>query len=348
MLLISQSVRNLSEGNQIVSQAISFINNSQIMEVFANARILFRVLFLVYYFVSLSYRLGLYEDYYHLFNKTFFEMNVINYSADIFFLLDAIATINFRKFLSHRTVAAVHPYSVELTVSGNGSGISERHSFVCSNCEEPATLRCTQCGDVFLCDSCDFYFHTAKKLLHSHKRHQVSQYIKRDAEELKSVFSTTVLVSVCKQMGSPVFEILCLFPFELVAYSLSYDHCALLRLTKLLRVLKIAHYWNDFSELLRIKNIIISPSGLRALLFICVHIVVAHVAACMYFRLAVKELRRGNEKNWLIHDGDAYFNTTTGDVLFTKTKDILYLRAVYFAVQTLVTFEYSIYCSTAI
>eukprot|EP00599_Poterioochromonas_sp_BG-1_P012580 CAMPEP_0173161910 /NCGR_PEP_ID=MMETSP1105-20130129/18911_1 /TAXON_ID=2985 /ORGANISM="Ochromonas sp., Strain BG-1" /LENGTH=312 /DNA_ID=CAMNT_0014081475 /DNA_START=353 /DNA_END=1291 /DNA_ORIENTATION=+ len=64
--------------------------------------------------------------------------------------------------------------------------------------------------------------------------------------------------------------------------------------------------------------------------------VVAHVFACGWYGMAVNVMKKGFSQSWLATDGLAHLDTN-GDLVITNSVSYRYLRAIYWAVQTLDT-----------
>jgi hypothetical protein len=134
-----------------------------------------------------------------------------------------------------------------------------------------------------------------------------------------------------------MLKIFYLIPFEFIGYLVGYQYYYLLRLTKVLRVLESRKYSNDCVKAIENMGITVSPAWARVVMFCIIQCILCHVAGCMYFKMGVHSMHSGDGRsNWLLHDNNAKVDDD-GNVVFLHGTAYLYVRSLYFAVQTVVS-----------
>lgn len=141
-----------------------------------------------------------------------------------------------------------------------------------------------------------------------------------------------------------IYEIICLFPFEIIGYVIGYKYYPWLRLNRLIRLFSGNKYWSDILRSFELSGITIKNGWARVALSCIFQTIFSHVIACFYYFLAVETMKDGQPKTWLSHDGNAILGDN-GEIIFQKTTGYIYIRALYFAVQTLETVGYGDVCA---
>jgi hypothetical protein len=239
---------------------------------------LLRFSFLVYYVVSISFRVLFLENY-DVFDSgvgSFFD-----YFVDLFYLVDVIISIPRRN--------TVHPdtSSAQLSVS---------------------------------------------KVIHRHTLVVPKQGTKMFVRRKDSITRTRM-----ENLLLYLPHFVMLFPFEVVGLLTSMNAYYILRTTRLIRCCYFSTYWTGTAELLRKYRLAVSACAQRVILFTILLAGVAHVAACMFYNIAVNNLRRGIENNWLVHDGLAVLSADGASFTLLRSVTYRYVRAIYWSVQTLTT-----------
>ena len=131
------------------------------------------------------------------------------------------------------------------------------------------------------------------------------------------------------------FQLLCTFPLEIIAYSTGYPHYLWLRLNRLLRLFYALLYWSNLIKSIESCGVRIRSGWMRVALSCIFQASFSHVAACAYYLLAIYTMQYQKQATtWLSHDNNAILE---GDKLvFLQTPNYIYIRALYWAVQTLV------------
>jgi hypothetical protein len=135
------------------------------------------------------------------------------------------------------------------------------------------------------------------------------------------------------QVLNIVLEIIFLFPFEVFGYICDYKLYHMLRIFRLGKVLHIQKYWVDIIAHFERFDVLTSPSSQRVLSITVFMVVLAHLAACAFYALAVGLMENSPSQNtWLTHDGIVVFH---GDAFeFTRSLPYRYVRALYWSVVT--------------
>jgi hypothetical protein len=142
-------------------------------------------------------------------------------------------------------------------------------------------------------------------------------------------------------------QIFLAIPCEAIAFAAGYDNYEWFRITKLARFYYSRVYWSDVKFHLIKCKVNFEGGWDRVVLFCITQAVFSHVAACIYYRIAVTSIDSGNYSNWLLHDNNAYIDNVTGELVYIRKMDAVYLRAFYWAVQTVVHINTIIHiCST--
>jgi hypothetical protein len=150
-----------------------------------------------------------------------------------------------------------------------------------------------------------------------------------------SSFGNIQVISKQDQYVLYMINMLSLIPLELFAFGGGYKHYYLLRCTKCLRFLLGKKYWSSVVKCLDAVGIDISNGYDRVILLGLTQLVICHVVGCLYFHVAIASVSVGETKNWLFHDNNIALNDD-GSIEYLKDFNYLYLRSLYFAVQTVV------------
>lgn len=134
-----------------------------------------------------------------------------------------------------------------------------------------------------------------------------------------------------------VMQLLMAFPFEVVAFAAGNPHYRLFQLSRLLRVLYFPKYWNSFGELLEHYELVKSHAWRRVLLVGLFMGISAHVGACLFYRIALNDLRSGKDNTWLSSYHTVVRDPSTDELVFVEKIGSRYIIALYWAVQTLDT-----------
>lgn len=132
-------------------------------------------------------------------------------------------------------------------------------------------------------------------------------------------------------------HILLLFPFEFIGLLASLNAFYALRANRLLRCAYFYQYWVDIAGILRQNRAIMNTGTRRAIVFAIVMALVAHVFACMFYRIGLSDLKNGSENTWLVFNKLAYLDDTDGSIVFLQTVSYRYVLAMYWSMQTLTT-----------
>lgn len=141
-----------------------------------------------------------------------------------------------------------------------------------------------------------------------------------------------------------IYEIISLFPFEIIGYFTGYKYYPWLRLNRLFRLFSANKYWTDILHSLELSGFSIKSGWARIALSCIFQTIFSHVIACAYYLLAVETMKDGQPKTWLSHDGNAVLGENN-EIIFKHTTGYIYIRALYFAVQTLETVGYGDICA---
>ena len=136
-----------------------------------------------------------------------------------------------------------------------------------------------------------------------------------------------------------LWQLVSIFPLEVVGYATGLQNFGLLRLFRLLRLKFLNNYWDTFTHTLERYNISKNVGVHRFLYVVMIEIFCAHVVACIYYYIALCERDSGNSNNWLVHDKLATF-TSTGSTVLLETISFRYIRSWYYAAGTLAGIGY--------
>jgi len=132
-------------------------------------------------------------------------------------------------------------------------------------------------------------------------------------------------------------QFIMIFPFEFIGMLASMPGFYALRAIRLTRCVYFYKYWVDIGDFLQKTKIATTAGARRVIIFLLVLIVTAHVMACVFYAVAIGDLQRNIANNWLIVDNLVTLDTTTGSYEFLENVSYRYLRAMYWAVQTITT-----------
>jgi hypothetical protein len=239
-----------------------------------------KFLFLLYYFISLSFRLSFVQQFSYSTSGAILGSLVVDYLVDIFFLIDYIS-YEYQHYGIHTVVPV-------------------------DNVAESAEIV-----------SIDFMRNARRN----------------SASSLGEFYVTT---SSPLHPSRLIFEIICLFPMELVGFLVGYKHFTWLRLNRFLRIFNGFTYWSNIIQALEQCGFQTQSGWSRIALSCIFQTVVCHVAGCAYYCLALFTMEKGHhEKTWLSHDNSLMFDENN-EVVYLRQKDHIYIRAIYWSAQTLV------------
>jgi hypothetical protein len=136
-----------------------------------------------------------------------------------------------------------------------------------------------------------------------------------------------------------LFELISVFPLEIIGYFLRFHSYPWLRLNRLLRCSYGLLYWSNIIRALELCGLQIRNGWSRIGLSCLFQALFSHVGACAYYALAVyvmtKSEKRAVTTTWLTSDHNAILDNED-HLVYLQTKDHIYMRALYWAVQTLV------------
>lgn len=128
-----------------------------------------------------------------------------------------------------------------------------------------------------------------------------------------------------------------IFPFEVIGLMAGMDAFYILRSIRLVRCVFFYEYWTDVGDLLRKYKVAVSAGAQRVVLFTLLLAIVCHVAACLFYSIALGDLSRGISNNWLVRDGLATLSADRDSFTLHESVSFRYVRAIYWSVQTLTT-----------
>ena len=132
-----------------------------------------------------------------------------------------------------------------------------------------------------------------------------------------------------------VFQIALVFPFEVIAYAAGFEGYRWLQLFRCLRVVYFPLYWKQLTELMEASKLVQSAGLYRIALISLIMALVGHVSACIFYQIALEEMRRyGNSNTWLFHDNLASI-APDGEVVLHRPLSYRFLRAMYWSFQTI-------------
>lgn len=132
-------------------------------------------------------------------------------------------------------------------------------------------------------------------------------------------------------------QFIMIFPFEFIGMLASMPGFYALRAIRLTRCVYFYQYWVDIGEFLQRTKIATTAGARRVIIFLVVLIVTSHVMACVFYAVAIGNLQHNMPSNWLVVDKLVELNTATGSYEFLENVSYRYLRAMYWAVQTITT-----------
>lgn len=132
-----------------------------------------------------------------------------------------------------------------------------------------------------------------------------------------------------------VLNFVSLFPAEFVGFLAAFKLYPWLRLNRLIKCLSFPKCWARLLMSLEQCGVQVSGGWARAFLLLLVQCFACHVFACVYYALAADSLRQGSDINWLAKTNMA--EVQEGEVKFLQSVGHIYLRAIYFSAQTLVS-----------
>lgn len=137
-----------------------------------------------------------------------------------------------------------------------------------------------------------------------------------------------------------VYQILVLFPIELIGFLAGMENYYALRALRLLRCVYFNQYWKEFAEVLDKYRIATTAGTQRIILLALMMALVAHVFACLYYAVALSSLNHGSDNNWIHFDELAVLNDTNGEIMYKHPVSFRYLRAIYWSIQTVTSITF--------
>jgi hypothetical protein len=134
-----------------------------------------------------------------------------------------------------------------------------------------------------------------------------------------------------------IFEFISTCPLEVIGFLVGYSAYPWLRLNRLIRIFYGPSYWANIILSLEQCGFQMRSGWTRVVLSCIFQTVICHVAGCAYFTLAMMTMDQGHGKTWLTHDKSVAFDEND-EVVFLRPKYHIYIRALYWSAQTLVTF----------
>lgn len=153
---------------------------------------------------------------------------------------------------------------------------------------------------------------------------------------LETAFS---MFGKCNPKRSDIFfRLVLIFPWEVVAYAAKFSRFSLFRIVKLFWAYFIPFYWNGFARLLSTFRQFQRTGVLRVVMFFIVFATVAHVGGCLYYSVGLRVMKRNRSAfgSWVQHNDLAMLVNNT-QVVYTQPESLRYLKALYWAIQTLVS-----------
>lgn len=148
--------------------------------------------------------------------------------------------------------------------------------------------------------------------------------------------SRSILVWLISSGTVPKFlKFVGLVPFELLAYGAGIERYYALRCFRLIHLIDFSSIWGSICKWLRAHDKLTSEAVLRVYFLMLVMAIVGHVAACLFYRVGLQEVKSGNDRNWLVRDN--LVQMTSSGYVFLKPVSMRYLRAMYWSIQTLDT-----------
>jgi hypothetical protein len=130
-----------------------------------------------------------------------------------------------------------------------------------------------------------------------------------------------------------VWEVVSVFPFEVIAFGAGMDNFGYLRLFRLMRSIHLSSYWDMFTDVLERNEISTNTVTHRLFFVMLVQLIACHVSACIFYALSINLLYRGSTNTWLYRDGDATFGPD-GEVILLNGVHYRYIRAWYWSAAT--------------
>jgi hypothetical protein len=156
----------------------------------------------------------------------------------------------------------------------------------------------------------------------------------RNSDETNEPVKKQSRFEMIKFAAGIAWEIVSIFPFEVIGYAAGVHNFGYLRLFRLMRVVHISSYWNKFTDVLE-RNKISTNAGIHRLCFVgLAELICCHLGACIFYALAVNLLYRGNINTWLYRDGNAQLGPN-GEVILLNGVHYRYIRAWYWAAATI-------------
>lgn len=134
-------------------------------------------------------------------------------------------------------------------------------------------------------------------------------------------------------------DLVFLLPYEVIGYACGYPYFARLGLLRLCRLVHAFEYWRVDVYPYLYKCGIQSPSMLRMSFCFVGWCTISHTFASCYYLLGLSLLRRGQDRNWLSHVNLIVLHES-GQLNMLHSVEFIYIKSLYFAVQTMTTTGY--------
>ena len=243
-----------------------------------------KFLFIIYYLISLSYRLSFVPQFTYSTSSSFLGSLVMDYLVDLFFLIDYIA-YEYQHYGVHTIVPV-------------------------DNVAESAEIV-----------SIDFMRNARRN----------------SASSLGEFYVTT---SSPLHPSRLLFEVLCLFPMEVVGFVVGYKYFAWLRLNRFIRMCSSLTYWSNIIQALERCGFQTNSAVSRLALCCIFQAVICHVAGCAYYFLALVTMTQGHNDTWLVRD-DSLMLDENNEVVYLRPTAQIYIRSIYWSAQALVSLSSS-------
>jgi hypothetical protein len=182
------------------------------------------------------------------------------------------------------------------------------------------------------CPDTSSTLHSVSKVVHRHSlvvpKQGATLFVRRKVSIARARWENAMMC---------LLHFVMIFPFEIVGLLASMNGYYILRTTRLIRCCYISTYWNGAAELLRKYRLAVSACVQRVTLFTIVLVAAGHVAACIFYNIAVNDLHHGIANNWLVHDGLAVLSADGASFTLMRSVGYRYVRAFYWSITALTT-----------
>lgn len=156
----------------------------------------------------------------------------------------------------------------------------------------------------------------------------------------KSTVSPTDLNEISACRFEMVYQVLMLFPIEVIGFLAGMENYYALRAMRLLRCVYFNQYWLEFTNVLDQNRIATTAGTQRIILMALLMALVGHVFACVYYAVARIALEHGSLQNWISSDQLAMLSDIDGEIIYLHPLSFRYLRAIYWSIQTVTSITF--------